>query len=453
MTNVFRIQGRDGKRLANYYGKVCVAPGRWHREKLYTDKLASERRLRELQIEADRRQSGANTSDTERLARPLSDLIGEYFDSLRQQNRDADHLRISRWMTDKLIGLTGWQYFRDISRESLERALATLESEGATASYRNKFIARAKALTNHLLPEGWPNPIKRVRRVSEKNAKRTRERRAATQAELDRLLALDTPADRRLAYALAAYNGLRRNEAAGLTWERLHLSAPIPFISLGQKMGESGAADAIPLHPFVVALLRQRPAAMPGVRVLRAVPDVATLEKDWTRAGVAFNDAQERRLDFHALRHTFQTNLDRTGCSRATKKKLMRHAGDDVTDGYAHAELAEMQTALSRLATPDERQNEFAIRTGTSGEMAVSESCDFADHRSDQGATLLRRYAALSGNTELVKLPGATASATRVSTRQNRAIRASVRDAALPDLIVCGDADNVVKTGPSTQAD
>ena len=81
-----------------------------------------------------------------------------------------------------------------------------------------------------------------------------------------------------------------------------------------------------------------------------AVPDVATLEGDLETAGIAFLDAQKRRLDFHALRHTFQTNLDHTGCSRATKKKLMRHASGDVTDGYAHAELAEMAAAIRSIS-------------------------------------------------------------------------------------------------------
>jgi hypothetical protein len=75
-------------------------------------------------------------------------------------------------------------------------------------------------------------------------------------------------------------------------------------------------------------------------------------------AGIEMADDQGRRLDFHALRHTFQTLLDRTGCSRATKKKLMRHANEDVTDGYAHAELAEMLSAAH--ASPD--FNELLVR-------------------------------------------------------------------------------------------
>src|SRR5205823_2545623 len=111
-------------------------------------------------------------------------------------------------------------------------------------------------------------------------------------------------------------------------------------------------------------LLRERPAAMPATPVLRSVPDLKTLVKDWARAGVAFADDKGRRLDYHALRHTFQTNLDKTGCSRATKKRLMRHAAGDVTDGYAHAELAEMFAALKRLGSPKTWPAAKAVKTG-----------------------------------------------------------------------------------------
>src|SRR5581483_10235183 len=100
--------------------------------------------------------------------------------------------------------------------------------------------------------------------------------------------------------------------------------------------------DYIPLHGYVVDLLNAWKARCRGPKVLPSVPDIKTLKKDWKRAKVKFVDERGRRLDYHALRHTFGTNLDRTGCSRATRKKLMRHAAEDVTDGYAHAELAEM---------------------------------------------------------------------------------------------------------------
>ena len=123
---------------------------------------------------------------------------------------------------------------------------------------------------------------------------------------------------------------------------------------------------------------------MPATSVVGAVPDIKTLKKDLKLVGIELAVAQGRRLDFHGLRHTFHTLLDRTQCSRVTKKKLMRHANEDVTDGYGHAELAEMLSALVKLSFPmatPQRQ----IKTGT--DVTVEIRPLRADHQLDHRKT------------------------------------------------------------------
>ena len=61
MASVFKITGRKGKKLAHWYGKIAVSTDKRIRVKLFTDKTASERRLMELQREADQRASGVRT--------------------------------------------------------------------------------------------------------------------------------------------------------------------------------------------------------------------------------------------------------------------------------------------------------------------------------------------------------------------------------------------------------
>jgi len=384
---VFKIAGRDGKKSANWYGKI-KAGRKWRRVKLFTDKAASVAQLVASQREADKRAAGLITADTDKLALPIRELAKVYLDSLRAQNKDADHVRISEWMLNRLIDAGKWQTFRDITVSGVESMLPTLAQ---TASYQNKFIVRAKGFVHWALPDGWADPLRRLRRVKEKGAKRTRERRAGIEAEVRALFAVGMPADRKLAYALAAFNGLRRNEATDLTATNLHLDAPIPFVGLLQKQGQDDSRDYIPLHPYVLKLLTGR-LLMPGAKLLRNVPDMKTMKRDLERAGVDLKDQQGRRLDYHALRHTFQTNLDRTGCSRATKKRLMRHAHEDVTDGYAHAELAEMFTALTRLQFPDAQQQ--AAKTGTNdaptdAAMTIAKSCEMSDHLLDQTSLIM----------------------------------------------------------------
>lgn len=355
-----------------WHGRWRDADGKWKWRKLYRDKKSSRRAWQEFQTRTERRASGVTTADSERLNLPIQELAAQYIESMRVQKKDSEHIRISEWMLNRLIELGGWKKFADISRDGMEKAIAKLAADGMTASYQNKFIIRAKAFVNALLPEGWPHPLRKLTRVREKGGKRTRERRAATFGQLSALFAVDAAADRALPYALAAYNGLRRNEVNRLTWGDLKLDAPIPFIGVRRKQGQDDTLDYVPIHPYVLTILQQRTPGLPATRLTTA-PDVKTLQRDWQRAGVAFKDEKGRRLDFHALRHSFQTALDRTGCSRATKKRLMRHAAQDVTDGYAHAELDELREALNRLPSPSPDPGEVATgaATGTDGKPAA----------------------------------------------------------------------------------
>ncbi len=405
MRSVFKIRERDGRKSADYHGKIKLGPGSQRRVKLFTDRTASERELVKLQKEADQRTSGVINSDSQRAGKPLPVLVEEYFSYLATQSSNREHMRISRWMLDRLIELGQWKFFRDITLPSMTLILSKLEGENATASYRNKFIVRAKAFVKWVLPDDMVNPLAKLKRIKEKGARRTRERRAASADQLHKLFSLSLPFARRIAYALAAYNGLRRNEVAALTWGRLHLEAPIPFVSLPQKQGSDDSEDSIPIHPYVLKLLKGKGSADESLKLVQAVPDPATLEKDWGRAGVAYVDDKSRRIDFHGLRHTFQTLLDRTGCSRATKKRLMRHAASDVTDGYAHAELTEMLAALSRLESPSAGAVVAAAAKTTTAKVAPV-GPNFADHSSDQLMAMLGHYKAVIGRlSELAKTP------------------------------------------------
>jgi hypothetical protein len=294
----------DGKLGRFWYGRTQESAGKpWRWVKLFADRRASERAWEDRKRAADRVAAGETTAAAERLrTTPLAELLADYHRQMERDGRTPGHVAKSRDNWKRILKWSGWAAWSDIHPANVAALLDKMDAAGATASYKNKILQRVKAFVNAVLPDEVANPLRRVRYVSEKGARRTRGRRAATVEQLHALLTLDgVPAYRRLAWALAALNGFRRNEAAALT-----------------------------IH----------------------VPRVETLRAAWRRAGVPFTDDQGRRLDYHALRHTFQTMLDLTGCSRATKKRLMRHATGDVTDGYAHAELREMAAALERLPAP-----------------------------------------------------------------------------------------------------
>jgi integrase len=443
---------RAGKKVRSpiYYGKIKLGPRRWQNVPLFSDKCASERRLTELQREADKRAAGVVTPDLDRLKLPIDDLVRQYIDALKLERRDSEHLRITEWMTKKLLELGGWRFFSDVTTASMGKIVETLTKQGKTVSYINKYIVRAKALVHWLLPEGYPDPLAKLKRVREKGAKRKRERRAASWDELFAFYSAwpDLPPDRTLAYALALLNGLRRNEirrddARKLTWGDLSLNSPIPFVRLRKKQGDADVFDFIPLHPYVVKLLRERTPGMPGTPVC-TVPDVKTLKKDLKRAGISLED-ERGRLDFHGLRHTFSTNLDRTGCSRATRKKLKRHANEDVTDGYGHAELAEMLAALNRLPSPLTPQAQRALLTGTGG---IAH-----DHGQDQSLVISQRSAALPDTMDGRAAPTIPQMPTCGIPLQAQDNSTVAHCAARPDLNESATPAIVAQTGPSTQVD
>lgn len=183
--------------------------------------------------------------------------------------------------------------------------------------------------------------------------------------------------------------------------------------------------------------------------------DVRTLESDWERIGVAFKNARSERLDYHALRHTFQTLLDQTGCSRATKKRLMRHAAEDVTDGYAHAELAEMLEAMKRLPSPltPAAQAATVAKTGTDDSPVAQNGAPRADNQLDKAGGIQRTSSAPidtligEGVTDPRNMPTC-----RIVNKDRQ--KDTHRDSQnTSDLIGAGAGDNVAKPGPSTQVD
>ena len=67
-------------------------------------------------------------------------------------------------------------------------------------------------------------------------------------------------------------------------------------------------------------------------------------------AGVAYVDDQGRRLDFHALRMTFDTNLAIAGVPDAVRMKLMRHKSPRLTmETYTDSEKVPVAGALAKL--------------------------------------------------------------------------------------------------------
>jgi len=102
------------------------------------------------------------------------------------------------------------------------------------------------------------------------------------------------------------------------------------------------------------------------------IPDMDVFRNDLKAANVPFIDDQGQRIDFHALRKTYCTNLARAGVNPWLAMKLMRHSDIHLTTKvYTDAGKLPLRESLDRL--PD-----FFPALGN------NESCDVSHPRSQE---------------------------------------------------------------------
>lgn len=68
-------------------------------------------------------------------------------------------------------------------------------------------------------------------------------------------------------------------------------------------------------------------------------------------AFLAFRNSGGLVADFHALRHTYTTNIGRSGASMKTHQELARHSEPSLTMRYTHPHVHDKTAALAGLPT------------------------------------------------------------------------------------------------------
>ena len=124
------------------------------------------------------------------------------------------------------------------------------------------------------------------------------------------------------------------------------------------------------------------------------------LREDLAAAKIPYRDADGGVVDFHALRHTFITNLANSGVHPSTARRLARHSDINLTmSRYTHTTLDSQGEAVEQL--PDiSAETEVAEATATDGAVVLG-SCLATEvrfdrteqDRSGQGASSARREA------------------------------------------------------------
>ncbi len=389
-------------------------------------------------------------------AKPLADHIEDWRKALLARGNTPAYADLSANRAKRVLGGIGT--VSEISPSKVQTFLAALREDrkddagkvrrGIGAASFNYYLRDCRAFFRWMLRDGraFENPLAHLQGVNARSDKR-HERRALANDELRRLLdvtehgwteivdgrAVNHPPAERYGmtgparatlYRLAVETGLRSNEIRSLTRASFRLGDD-PTVTINAAYAKNRRQDELPLRPETAALLEsylagKMPAAaafaMPSgdkvIHMFRA--DLAEARTAWIagaqtprgrteREGdifLAYRDDAGRYVDFHALRHTFISNLAAGGVHPKTAQRLARHSTITLTmDRYTHLRREDLAGALTTL--PDlSSDRQTARATGTDGgENSLSPSL------SPNGE--IRRNSAHSGAMKSVKMENA----------------------------------------------
>lgn len=147
------------------------------------------------------------------------------------------------------------------------------------------------------------------------------------------------------------FTGLRRSEAAKLTWQ--HVRLPSKMLYIPAELTKADRDHGLPLSDVVEALLTRRsespsrrdkneyvfPAREGSGHLIEPKRQIAKVIE---RSGVQFS--------MHTLRRTFETTAERLDISHYALKRLINHStAGDVTAGYIVIDVERLREPMQRV--------------------------------------------------------------------------------------------------------
>ncbi len=299
------------------------------------DEDAARSILRDLERRAELVKSGvmsnAEDSIADQQAVALDDHFGAYLHHLQAKGAGHSHRDNTGRNLRRVAMECGWKSLRDMTRQPLERWLAQRTEAGMSARSRNAHLSSLVSFANWCTDNGrlTLNPLTRIAKANEKADPR-RQRRALTEAELNRLIlvarwrplaehgreSLDDAGEdgrprkrsnwskaeltldglegavslarlrlaanpelvekldrlgreRALIVKTLVLTGLRKGELASMTVGQLVLDGPMPCLMLNAADEKNRQGSTIPLRADLVADLREWLADAPKPLTLR----------------------------------------------------------------------------------------------------------------------------------------------------------------------------------------
>ena len=352
-------------RYRDHEGKLKTVPG-------FTDKTATQQLASKLEKEAAMIRAGLLEPAVLFQSVSLDTHLAAFETSLKAKDVSLRQIQLVLSRCKNLLEAAKITRLSAINAELISSALAALRAtkvdgqRGMSVQTSNHYLRAIKQFTRWLrLEKRFINDSLARLEMLNVQVDRRHDRRALSEDEVTRLLKVTlagesvlgfSPSDRHMLYVMAMSTGLRASELASLTVESLQLEANPPTVTVQAGYSKRRRMDVLPLPTDILELARDwitRKASTerlwPGNWAARRAGG-KILQVDLKVADIPYQDTKGLFADFHALRHTYITNLARNGVPLATAQKLARHSTPVLTaQRYTHIDLNDQKLAVDRL--------------------------------------------------------------------------------------------------------
>ncbi|MFO7858046.1 MAG: tyrosine-type recombinase/integrase [Ectothiorhodospiraceae bacterium] len=374
--------------------------GKYREWRAYRDRQASLAREIEIIRKLERGEMGLLDNMAKQRKKPLARHLFDFEAHLEGKGNTRDHIDKTLSRCRRIIDEIAAERFEDIVSEAVEECLADWRRGGMSVGTSNGYFRAIRTFCRWMVraKRARQNPLVGLSCIKVTDANRRRKRRPLTDSEVRRLIETTRKSpepfmglsgqDRAMLYLLAVNTGLRASELASLTPESFELGGDRSLVRCQAGYTKNGQEAELPLRRDLAAMVRgwlaDKPAGQPawpgkwasqrhGAEMLRI---------DLTAADIDAEDNRGRVVDFHALRHTFISNLARAGVHPRNAQALARHSTIDLTmNVYTHVAMEDLACDVENLP---------ALMSGGSEEpaAAATPTRDSVLHMPDELASL-----------------------------------------------------------------
>ena len=349
-----------------WWGRYNDENGVERRIPLAADKSAAQAMLNEAVKKTERRAAGLVDRFDEHHKRPIEDHLSDFQRHLKSRRVSDAQVKLVEYRANRILEGCKVKFTGDLSASRVQTFLAQLRAGGTSIQTSNHYLRAIKQFSRWMVRDrrAGDDPLAHIAMLNVSTDRR-HDRRPLTNAEFTVLLEAANNGrivrrlsgkDRAVLYAVAAYTGLRASELASLTVESFSLDGEPPTVIVQAAYSKHRRQDVLPLHQSLVEMLRPWLSAKPAGR--RVWPGTwaeskgagKMLQKDLLVARIPYVDENGLYADFHALRHTFITNMVKSGISPKTAQSLARHSTIDLTmNVYTSLTVNDQAAALTSL--------------------------------------------------------------------------------------------------------